>query len=225
MIDFPVKFEKRYYQKKFGGKLFTWKELEGVLNNRPLISDKRFNQSQGDFKWTNSAWSRDLNCYPPSIVDEVTKRGVCYISDASRFSFRLNEFARKLEEEYVMPFDAHIYMCRNPNLPHPFGAHFDVSHNLIVQCEGQTNFKVWDEYVGDGWDKNDPESNPLSLMTIEEDPILDVDMNPGDAIWIPRFYPHLATSETKRFSVSFPGAQDPPTGKKHDFEERYWIRL
>ena len=43
-------------------------------------------------------------------------------------------------------------------------------------------------------------------------------MRPGDAIWIPKYYPHLATSKTQRMSVSFPlkyGLKQP----------REWIEL
>ena len=59
-------------------------------------------------------------------------------------------------------------------------------------------------------------------MSIDDDPILDVDMSPGDAIWIPKDYPHLATSKTSRLSVSFPQAWEVD---RERFEERKWIKL
>ena len=85
----------------------------------------------------------------------------------------------------------------------------DRSDNVIVQCEGTTNFKVWNEV-----DKNVDRSN----MNISDNPILDVDMNSGDAIWIPKYYPHLATSATPRMSVSFPISGD-------NLQERDWVRI
>ena len=54
---------------------------------------------------------------------------------------------------------------------------------------------------------------------MDSSPILDVDMKPGDAIWIPRYYPHLATSKTKRLSVSFPITDQISPAS------RAWIRL
>ena len=54
---------------------------------------------------------------------------------------------------------------------------------------------------------------------MDSSPILDVDMKPGDAIWIPEFYPHLATSKTSRLSVSF------PLGSAIGFEDRTWVKL
>ena len=62
----------------------------------------------------------------------------------SRCNRKINDFAKSIEEEYNKPTDAHIYMCKNVEAVHPFGIHFDNSDNVIVQCEGETNFKVWD---------------------------------------------------------------------------------
>ena len=62
-------------------------------------------------------------------------------------------------------------------------------------------------------------------MTPEElpgEPVLDVDMEPGDAIWIPRYFPHLATSKTKRLSISFPISHVPI---KYGSEDREWVNI
>ena len=137
------------------------------------------------------------------------ERYVCSFVDMSRSTKKINDFAKKLEEEYNLSADAHIYTCRNPKLGHPFGIHYDYADNVIVQCEGRTNFKVWE--------KVEPDSEE-SKLTIEDPPIMDVEMRPGDAIWIPKYYPHLATSRTKRMSVSFPLVE----GEK---QPREWVKL
>ena len=54
----------------------------------------------------------------------------------------------------------------------------------------KTNFKVWDEV-----DDKDAKSSKINLTS---SPILDVDMKSGDALWIPAYHPHLATSKTSR---------------------------
>ena len=135
----------------------------------------------------------------------------------SRATKKINEFAKNLEDEYDQETDAHIYLCRNLKPVHPFEIHFDMSDNVIVQCEGTTNFKVWEAV-----------SNPKELLKEKKDvrmetdqkPILNVDMQPGDAIWIPRYYPHLATSHTKRLSVSFPFNRKIDNTRR---EDRHWI--
>ena len=130
----------------------------------------------------------------------------------SRCTKKINDFAARLEKKYNAPVDAHIYMCRNSKLEHPFGVHFDRSHNVIVQCEGTTIFKVWDKV------EDIPQNCHLDL---DNSPIIDVDMKPGDVIWIPAYYPHLATSKTSRLSVSFPIALEPHS----HFEDRTWVEL
>jgi ribosomal protein L16 Arg81 hydroxylase len=87
-----------------------------------------------------------------------------------------------------------------------------------VQCEGKTNFKVWKEVE----DHTDEKQVKLDM---KEEPILDVIMEPGDAIWIPRYYPHHAISLTPRLSVSFPFADDENSTLKKHFEDRNWITL
>jgi len=199
--------------------LFSWKELEYLINIRPLMTQKRSHilfEEETYFKWRSTGWQKDKNCYPPTLIRKLIEENICYFTDMSRCTEKINAFAKSLEDEYEHQTDAHIYMCRNIELEHPFGAHFDTSHNVIVQCEGTTNFKVWNRV--------DPKSN-YTKMTPEElpgEPVLDVEMEPGDAIWIPMYYPHLATSRTKRLSVSFAINKNP---LKEGFEDREWVRI
>ena len=208
------KFIKQYHPE-----LFSWKELEYLINIRPLMTQKRSKilfEEETYFKWRSTGWQKDKNCYPPTLIRKLIEENICYFTDMSRCTEKINAFAKSLEDEYEHQTDAHIYMCRNIELEHPFGAHFDTSHNVIVQCEGTTNFKVWNGV--------DPKSN-YTKMTPEElpgEPVLDVEMEPGDAIWIPMYHPHLATSRTKRLSVSFAINKNP---LKEGFEDREWVRI
>ena len=206
-----VKFKRGYYRN-----LFTWKELSTLINIRPLMSSRHRVEvfSLGKkWKWKNSPWTPDPSCYPPSVMKECLTSYMCQFGDMSRCSKKLNDLAKRLEEEYNMTADAQVYTCPNIKLDHPFGIHFDESHNVIVQCEGKTNFKVWDKVRG-------KEQNNCD-MKLNEDQLLDVEMNSGDAIWIPAYYPHLATSRTSRLSVSFPSTElnDP------FLQNRQWVKL
>ena len=144
---------------------------------------------------------------------------VIYFSDMSRSTKNINDFASFLEDQYERHIDAHIYVCRDPNIEHPFAAHFDMQHNVIVQCEGKTNFKVWKEVEDHSIEKQ------IQLDMSNEEPILDVIMEVGDAIWIPRYYPHQAISLTPRLSVSFPFNDTENTAHKDHFEDRNWVTL
>ena len=133
----------------------------------------------------------------------------------------INDFASFLEDKYERHTDAHIYVCRNPNIEHPFAAHFDLQHNVIVQCEGTTNFKVWSSESINPMGPN----QKLTFVDDEEDPpLLDVLMEPGDAIWIPKHCPHQAISKTERFSISFPMDEYVFDGKQY-YQEREWVSI
>ena len=204
------KFEKGYCPD-----LLSWKELSNILNIRPLMSASRVKVFIKENRtWQNNYWCSDSNCYPSSVLEQaIEESGVCYFTDMSRSTEKINEFAKNLEDEYNQEVDAHIYLCRNLKIKHPFGIHFDTSDNVIVQCEGETNFKVWDiiKY----------KSAPSSNMSTTDTPLLDVDMKKGDAIWIPKYHPHLATSNTQRLSVSFPFNRKIDNTRR---EDRHWIK-
>ena len=199
------KFIKQYHPE-----LFSWKELEYLINIRPLMTQERANilfEKETYFKWPSTNWQKDENCYPPTLIRKLMEENVCYFTDMSRCTEKINAFAKNIEDEYKRQTDAHIYMCRNIELEHPFGIHSDDNDNIIVQCEGITNFKVWNKSEG---------------------LVLDVDMESGDVIWIPMYYPHLATSKTKRLSVSFPIAArvfPNPLNTNEACEDREWVKI
>ena len=199
------------FKRGYCRRLFSWKELEYLINIRPLLYTKRvYILGSDEYRWTSSSWAKEVNCYPPFLFRDAMENYVCYLTDMSRCTKRINDFAKKLEDVWNASADAHIYMCLNPKLEHPFGIHFDTNPNVIVQCEGKTNFKVWDKV---------PPQEQRTMLNPQSSPILDVDMKPGDVIWIPEYYPHLATSKTSRLSVSF------PLGSAIGFEDRTWVKL
>ena len=176
--------------------------MANIINNRPLMNDKRVKLlgNTKRYEWVCTKWTKDPNCFPPSLIKKLIDNIMIYFVDMSRATEKINDFARQIEDDYGKQTDAHIYVCRNLEIKHHFGVHYDFNHNLIVQCEGKTNFKVWDE-VKDV-DRNLKGIGINTRLEMEVEPVLDVNMEPGDAVWIPKHFPHLATSLTPRLSVS-----------------------
>ena len=213
-----VKFKKNYKPD-----LLSWNEMANIINTRPLMNDKRVKLlgNTRRYEWLCSKWTKDPNCFPPSLIKKLLENIMIYFVDMSRATEKINDFAKHIEDDYGKQTDAHIYVCRNLKIKHHFGVHYDFNHNLIVQCEGKTNFKVWDE-VKDV-DRNLKGIGINTRMKMEVEPIIDVDMESGDAIWIPKHFPHLATSLTPRLSVSFPLSEYSDTNLIR--EDRTWITL
>lgn len=213
-----VKFKKNYKPD-----LLSWNEMANIINTRPLMNDKRVKLlgNTRRYEWLCSKWTKDPNCFPPSLIKKLLDDIMIYFVDMSRATEKINDFAKHLEDDYGKQTDAHIYVCRNLEIKHHFGVHYDFNHNLIVQCEGKTNFKVWDEVKN--VDRNLKGIGINTRLEMEVEPIMDVDMESGDAIWIPKHFPHLATSLTPRLSVSFPLSEYSDTNLIR--EDRTWITL
>jgi len=213
-----VKFKKNYKPD-----LLSWNEMANIINTRPLMNDKRVKLLGNNkrYEWLCSKWTKDPNCFPPSLIKKLLDNIMIYFVDMSRATEKINDFAKHIEDDYGKQTDAHIYVCRNLKIKHHFGVHYDFNHNLIVQCEGKTNFKVWDEVKN--VDRNLKGIGINTRLEMEVEPIMDVDMESGDAIWIPKHFPHLATSLTPRLSVSFPLSEYSDTNLIR--EDRTWITL
>ena len=213
-----VKFKKNYKPD-----LLSWNEMANIINTRPLMNDKRVKLlgNTRKYKWVCTKWAKDLNCFPPSLIKKILDDIMIYFVDMSRATEKINDFAKQIEDDYGKQTDAHIYVCRNLKIKHHFGVHYDFNHNLIVQCEGKTNFKVWDEVKN--VDRNLKGIGINTRLEMEVEPIMDVDMESGDAIWIPKHFPHLATSLTPRLSVSFPLGECTDVNTVR--EDRTWITL
>ncbi len=206
---------KPFYQKNAIQDLFSWSELESLLNLRPFVNNHRFNIiSEKTYEWEGSDWLSDINSYPPDLIESEIRNYVCYLSDCSRVNLKVNQLSEKLETLTSYSTDAHIYFSVEDIPSKGFGIHYDFSHNLIVQIDGQTHFKVWGKHEGEKSEKTRARNN------IDEKPILDVIMSPGDLIFIPIYYWHSAFSITKRLSVSFP-----MTLKTTNHQSRHWISI
>jgi ribosomal protein L16 Arg81 hydroxylase len=215
-IKKEIKNGKPVFFKDAFEKIFSWKDLEALLNLRPFVNSKRLTIiNNRSYTWNQEAWLSDVNTFPPSLLDRELKKHVCYLSDSSRVNEKVNSICQELEETFFNScVDAHIYFTVAETMEGGFGIHWDFSHNLIVQMEGSTRFLAWDVYADSSVTERVAES-------LDEDPLIDVVMNPGDAIFIPLRSYHRALSQTKRMSISFPVS----FGNEFAPQDRKWIKL
>jgi hypothetical protein len=181
---------KTDFVRNYSKNLFTWKELADLINVRPLMTQERVHLLDPQ--------KRNFQWYSHG-----------WMKDKNTFPPSL---IKLLLEEIVIYFSDMSRATKNLN-------HFDLQHNVIVQCEGKTNFKVWKEVEDHSIEKQ------TQLDMSNQKPILDVIMENGDAIWIPRYYPHQAISLTPRLSVSFPFCDNENSSHEKSFEDRNWVTL
>ena len=181
--------------------LYTWKELEGLLNLRPFLVPNRFTPAGpiSSYTWFYSAWCSEPDAYSTSAVKDIISKSTTYLRDCSRVNEKVNSFAHSLEKTLHTCTDCHIYFSIKKDL-FSFGKHKDTAHNLIVVSEGSINCEVW----------------------IEGGNIIEKELSNGDYVFIPAEVYHRITPLTeKRLSLSFCSQ----THESGDYEEREWLRL
>ena len=190
---------------------FSFTDLSNLLNLRPFINDSRFTVAKSEqvYTWNNSKWATDRNALPISVVKQEIEKNVCLLMDCSKVNENVNNLAYELENLLQGNVDTHIFFDIKGN-NQGFGIHFDGSHNLILQIEGETIFQVYDVFHT---------GEDINLDNIC--PIKEFLMNPGDIIFMPAKQYHRALSQTKRLALSFPIS----TEKTNVFEDRNWLHL
>jgi hypothetical protein len=195
---------------------FGWKDLEQLINFRPLLTDNRFIAVNGGrSEWPYRDWLSDVNTFPVNIIKEQIQTGACYLKDMSRCKKEVNDLVKYFSEQNDCPTDAHIYFSLVVNNNDSFGIHCDESHNFILQIEGETYVKAWTTTIHNG---------RRIVDEVAADPVVDDTLKPGDLLYVPVWHYHQFISKTKRLSISFPSVSD-NKGKKEMFQEREWIEL
>lgn len=87
------------------------------------------------------------------------------------------------------------------------GYHADNYNVAIIQIEGSRNWKVWDKCVLSEYEigymhREDPRENVKLAKIPKEDPLLDIELTPGEILWIPALFPHLGITNSNTNSVS-----------------------
>jgi hypothetical protein len=216
LLQDRIKILKPFYERNAIKDIFSWKDLENLLNFRPSNTQERFKVflEDGDgYEWPNQAWVSNINCFPPSTIEKITKKYLCHLSDSSRVNEKINTICRELEIITNLPTDAHIYFDLTGEQNVGFGIHFDFAHNLIVQVEGKSNVRLWDV--------NCYEEEKRNINNLDEDPIFEIVMEPGDVFYAPAHYYHEVKSLTKRLSISFPSI----TKLSLEPQEREWLKI
>ena len=139
---------KPFYMQKAIHGIFSWKELEHLLNFRPVVNNQRFHLNVNyEHQWPNQAWLSDINTWPTNLLEFRLKKYSAYFSDMSKVNGKVNMLCGQLESIFGWPTDAHIYFSIVDEYLETsgFSSHWDWSHNLIVQVEGTSQHKIWNK--------------------------------------------------------------------------------
>lgn len=195
------------YIKNIAPNLFSFEDLEQLLNLRPFVNNTRFLLAADSYSysWSDTPfWLTDFDSYPADLLDSIIKEHVCYLRDCSRVNKQINSICEELESISGYAADAHIYfsfkdVIKEPEYPVGFGKHKDANDNLIICTEGSMKINLWIE---------------------DSDKPVEYTLRKGDGVVIPKGVYHQIIPLEKRISVSFAISPDETV-----FQTRKWLSL
>lgn len=180
--------------------ILTWEEIENHLNNSYLHSDNLSlisNCGSKFFPSKNSYPYSQTETYKTSQVFEFINKGFSFIlTNMNRFNSTINsvfgEIESSLDSKIIMDF--HVYGGLGSESK-SFLTHSDKSSNIIMQIDGESDWKVFDGNF----------EEPITMMESDESRfnlIVNTTLKPGDCLYIPAGSPHKCSPKGKRMSIS-----------------------
>lgn len=130
---------------------------------------------------------------PRTVVDRFNMGYSLVISDAARFSGRLQRVSGSLQQELGASVQSNLYFT--PASAQGFDVHHDTHDTLVMQIEGTKTWQIFAPVV-----ELPIEGQTLPMAAPNERMVLksQIVMHPGDTLYIPRGFPHAARSGDER---------------------------
>jgi quercetin dioxygenase-like cupin family protein len=188
---------KKNHFGKTSKNLYSFTELEKLINLRPFITKERLMYTaEGNYSWSGYSWQKYKDTFPISILKKLINKNVIGIADCSRVNKKINSLCLKLEKIFKRPVDCHIFYSSKEKME-GFNKHRDESYNFIVLIKGEIKVEVW------GKEK------------------IEKIMKPGEYVFISKNTDHKITPlSNKRLSCSFPIMENEGV-----FDEREWLNI
>lgn len=180
--------------------IVSWVELEDYLNNPYIHTDDVEIIDDNGFKlFLNKIYfpyTGDQKVSPAQIFDLINKNYSFILLNMNRFNEKFNDLAIELEKNLIqdIQLDFHLY-CGLDSDSKSFKAHSDMSHNIIMQVDGNSRWQVWD------WNTQCQAMIPADKES-SASILIDEVLTPGDILYIPAGVVHKCSPQGKRISIS-----------------------
>lgn len=179
----------------------SWDTVEDCLNNPSKYIfecvDKK-TQSKIDFHKIKPFWNDVPIADKKNLFRLVADGNTLIILNYSHYNHKTNNLCALIEQSFPVATEIHSY-CSYSEDSKSFKIHCDYASNFIIQCDGTTRWKVFNNRLSGLY--------PISNNSIDEDNLelcIDVELTPGDLIYIPSRIYHAAIPSGKRLSMSIP---------------------
>lgn len=186
-------------------KFVRWKDAENALNAPwnhiiTVIDDdgKRMDLDMVEEPWFYKRVPRKEQLF--DLVNNGYTINICQYGHGNAY---IESLLKTIESTFDGCCDAHLFVTSGRDNSHPsFKPHFDKPCNFIMQMEGKTRWKVYNERCSALLEGSDPPYTPSQdELTIAIDTVLEE----GDVLYFgSRYYHNTEHTEGSRLSVSIP---------------------
>lgn len=171
------------------GELFGLSRLESALSNDQIPKEFIDVFSGGQLAKLVDLHPNTGSSSLESVAEKLQFGATLRVRDVQKFDARLNHFTEEVQRLFAAQSQINVYLT--PPGQKGFPPHFDITDVFVVQCVGQKEWKVFDEYT---------EKSELPLMGTQWEPNLyrpsdsfeAMTLNPGDVLYLPRGTMHQA---------------------------------
>jgi ribosomal protein L16 Arg81 hydroxylase len=183
--------------------LLTWSDVENCLNRPELYTFELIDpetNSKIEIPEHSKAWIWDRKVQDKEFMFSKVNQGYgLVITNYGFYSEKTNHLLSIFEKMFSVNAAIHVYCGLGSSTSFPI--HDDYPCNFIIQVEGETHWKVFNNRIS--------YMHRTGIMNnlIQEDELdlaIDVVLTPGDGLYIPSRCFHVANPTTKRLSMSIP---------------------
>lgn len=169
--------------------LYGLAKLEGLLKNEaiPMLSVDIFDG--GQLRRLVDVQNKSGKTSLAVIAERLRKGATIRVRDADKFDAGLNHFVQEIRRRFTAQSQINVYLT--PPSQMGFAAHFDTTDVFIVQCLGEKEWKIFQEYTNKTelpvmetvWDAE--RYRPCGAAE-------NITLRPGDVLYLPRGAMHEA---------------------------------
>jgi len=207
----------------------SWKDIESCINRPEIFNfeliDKESNMKI-DIPQYNKTWIWDHLVQDKSFIfDKINRGNGLVIMNYASYNETTNRLVQIFEKLFDVNSALHVYCGLEGSASFPI--HDDYPVNFIIQVEGKTRWKVFKNRISSLF-KIGTLNNLRQDKHINENDLevaIDVELQPGDGLYIPSRCYHVAYPNEKRISLSIPCWTKYPSDPIYKSSDRTWYKI
>jgi len=211
------------------GEILTWSDVESCLNRPEVFNFEMIDKDTGmkiDIPAAKKSWIWDRAVQDKAfMIDHFNRGHGLVIMNYGSYSEQTTKLLSIFERLFDVNASIHVYCGLEGASSFPI--HDDYPVNFIVQVEGKTRWKIFKNRISYLY-KIGSLSDRCQDKRIDEsmlDVAIDVELEPGDALYIPSRCYHVAYPTGKRLSMSIPCWVRYPNDPPQQSSDRNWYSI